>query len=113
MEAFCRQYPEKKRQLKEFYELSSAPSDTPVMGGIPGKPTENKALKVLQLKKDVEMIDRCVEKACGNAVGMIDFLKENITEGHGYDKLGYVPCSKNKFSDYRRKFFFLLNKEKN
>ncbi len=112
LKAFCLQYEEKKAELEQLYSLSSVPPEIAVMGGEPGKPTERKAMRASKLKNDIELIDRSLEATCGEAVGLIEILKKNITLGYGFDKLGYVPCSCRTFYRYRRKFFFLLNEEK-
>lgn len=113
LKEFCFQYGEKKEELRQLYSLSSVPPDVAVMGGEPGKPTERKAMRTLQLKKDVELIDNALNGACGDDVGIVPLLKKNVTEGIGFSGLGYVPCSVRSFYQYRRKFFFLLDKEKN
>lgn len=112
LKEFCLQYGEKKEELRQLYSLSSVPPDVVVMGGEPGKPTERKAMRALKLKTDIELIDNTLNSACETAVGIIPFLKKNITEGVGFSCLGYVPCSPKLFYNYRRKFFFLLDKEK-
>ena len=49
LEGFCQQYYEKKAELKEIYALSSVSPDSSVKSGVPGKPTENKAMRANQL----------------------------------------------------------------
>lgn len=112
LKAFCLQYDEKKKELQQLYALSSVPPEVSVMGGEPGKPTEKKALKAIQLKSDVEMIDNCLQAACDGAPGLTGYLKRNVTLGIGFDSLGTVPCNIKTFYKCRRKFFFLLDKEK-
>ncbi len=112
LKEFCLQYGEKKEKLRQLYSLSSAQPDVAVMGGEPGKPTERKAISALQLKNDMEIIDEALKDACGADVGLLPLLKKNVTEGVGFDRLGYVPCSIRNFYQIRRKFFFLLDKEK-
>lgn len=112
LRAFCLQYEEKKAKLSQLYTLSSAPPEVPVMGGTSGKPTESKAILAVQLKSDIKLIDDCLAQAVGDDVGLLAPLKKNITLGVGYDSLGYVPCGRNLFFQYRRKFYFLLDKSK-
>ena len=113
LKEFCLQYGEKKEELRQLYSLSSIPPDVAVMGGEPGKPTERKAMRAVQLKKDVELIDKALTDVCGKDIGLIPLLKRNVTEGVGFDSLGCVPCGSRSFYRLRRKFFFLLDKEKN
>ena len=63
LKEFCLQHDEKKSKLNQIYTLSSAPSDVPVMGGLPGRPTENKALRVQQLKADIDLVEICLKEA--------------------------------------------------
>ena len=113
LEGFCQQYYEKKAELKELYALSSVSAESSVKSGVPGKPTENKAMRAQQLKRDIEIIDKALELACGFDVGLIEPVKRNVVLRIGFDSLGYVPCGINKFSECRRKFYFYLDKEKN
>ncbi len=112
LEGFCQQYYLKKDELKEIYALSSISPDSSVKSGVPGKPTENKAMRANQLKRDIEIIDKAFDLACGCDVGIIEPLKRNIILEIGYESLGNVPCGVNKFSEYRRKFYIFLDKEK-
>ena len=112
LKEFCLQYYEKTSELKEIYALSSVSPDSAFNSGVPGKPTENKAMRANQLSRDIETIDKALALACGNDVGLIEQLKRNVTLGIGYDSLGYVPCAARVFYKCRRKFFFLLDKEK-
>ena len=112
LKEFCLQYDEKKLELKQLYTSSSLPPEVSVMGGEPGKPTERKAMRAMQLKNDIELIDSALNEACGADVGILTSLKKNVTEGVGFEALGCVPCSSRTFYRYRRKFFFLLDKEK-
>lgn len=112
LKEFCLQYEEKKEELRQLYSISSVSPDVVVMGGEPGKPTERKAMRTLKLKNDIDLIDKALSDTCGADVGIIPLLKKNVTEGVGFDRLGYVPCSIRNFYQFRRKFFFLLDKEK-
>ncbi len=112
LKAFCLQYEEKKSELNQIYTSSSVSPEITVMGGIPGKPTEQKALRATQLKNDIELIEKCLKEACGVDVGLYEPLKRNITLGVGFDGLGAVSCGINQFYKKRKKFFFLLNFEK-
>ena len=112
LKEFCLQYEEKKAELKQLYSSSSVPPEVSVMGGTPGKPTERKAMRAINLKNDIEVIEKALNNACGDDVGMVELLKKNVTLGYGFDNLGSVPCACRTFYKYRRKFFFILNQEK-
>lgn len=113
LKEFCLQYEEKKSELNQIYTSSSVSPEITVMGGIPGKPTEQKAMRASQLKGEIELIDNCIEEACGNDVGLIKTLRKSVLYDYKFYELGYVPCGRNLFYKYRRKFFFILDKEKN
>lgn len=112
LKEFCLQYEEKKASLQQLYTQSSVPPEVAVMGGQSGKPTEMKAMRALKLKNEIELIDSCIKKACGDDVGLFEPLKKNVTLGIGFESLGYVPCNIKTFYKKRKKFFYLLNKEK-
>lgn len=114
LKEFCQQYDEKKSKLNQIYTLSSAPPEIPSTVSMPGRPTENKAIIACRLKADIEYIEEALRQACADEPGLIESLRKNVTkENCGYNNLGYIPCSKNKFYLIRRKFFFLLDKIKN
>ena len=112
LKEFCLQHDEKKSKLNQIYTLSSAPSDVPVMGGLPGRPTENKALRAQQLKADIDLVEICLKEACEEDVGLLEKLTLNVTRGLGYDSLGYVPSGARQFYRLRKKFFFILDEKK-
>ena len=113
LEGFCYQYEEKKKELAQIYSSSSVPPEVAVMGGVPGKPTEQKAMRANQLKRDIEIIDKTLELTCDTDVGVIEPLKESVIKKPHEREKKYIPCGINKFYEYRRKFYFLLDKEKN
>ena len=112
LKEFCLQYEEKKSELQQIYTSSSVSPEVAVMGGVPGKPTEQKAMRAVKLKEETDLIESCIAEACGKDVGIREHLKKNVTLGVGFDSLGYVPCGVRQFYLYRRKFFFILNEEK-
>lgn len=113
LKAFCEQYEEKKQDLRDLYFLSSPPIDEPVQGGAPGNPTENKAIKALQDRADIELIDSCLKLAMQNqddATGEIAHrLKINVTRRRGQSSGVGIPCSPAHFYRLRTKFFCLLD----
>ena len=112
LEAFCMQYEEKKREIKELYTNSKVSPDVAVQGGDVGKPTEQKAIRAMQLKTDISMIETCLELACDGSEVLVEKLRLNVTRHWGIERLGYIPCGKNQFYRIRAKFFVLLNKMK-
>lgn len=112
LKAFCMQYDEKKSELQQIYTSSAVAPEVSVKGGMPGKPTEQKAMRASKLKDEIKLIDETLSEACGEDVGIIELLKKNVTLGLGFGKLGYVPCDVKTFYERRKKFFFLLDKRK-
>ena len=112
LEAFCMQYEEKKREIKELYTNSNVSPDVAVQGGDVGKPTEQKAIRAMQLKTDISMIETCLELACDGSEVLVEKLMLNVTRGWGITRLGYIPCGQRQFYHLRRKFFVLLNEMK-
>lgn len=112
LKEFCLQYEEKKAELQQIYTSSTAAPEVAVKGGIPGAPTEKKAMRASSLKSEIKLIDDVICEACGEDVGIVEFLKRNVTSGTGFETLGCVPCSCRSFYQYRRLFFFLLDKKK-
>lgn len=112
LKAFCMQYDEKKSELQQIYTSSTVAPEVSVKGGMPGKPTEQKAMRASKLKDEIKLIDETLKEACGEDVGIIEPLKKNVTLGLGFEALGCVPCNCRSFYQYRRKFFFLLDKRK-
>lgn len=112
LKEFCLQYEEKKAELQQIYTSSTVAPEVAVKGGLPGTPTEKKAMRASSLKGEIKLIDDSICEACGEDVGIIEFLKKNVTSGIGFEALGCVPCSCRSFYQYRRFFFFLLDKRK-
>lgn len=106
------QYEEKKSELQQIYTSSNVAPEVAVNGGVPGKPTEQKAMRAVRLREELKTIDDTLKNVCGDDVGVLVYLKKNVTEGVGYSQLGIVPCGQRTFYNYRRKFFFLLDKAK-
>ena len=109
LKEFCLPYYEKESELENIY--SATPSFEGGSSGI-GKPTEQKAIRAMQLRRDVDLIDQCLAEATPGEEIIRKKLKENITTGLGYESLGYVPCGVRQFYEYRKMFFNLLDRKK-
>ncbi len=109
LKEFCLQYGEKKSELDNIY--TSTPSFEGGSSGI-GKPTEQKAIRAMQLRRDVDLIDNCLAEVTAGEEIIRKKLKENVTTGIGYESLGYIPCDPKVFYSCRRKFFALLDEKK-
>lgn len=104
---FCLQYDDKKHELNSLTFISAQLSDgQPHAGGGVSDMTAKKAIKAAELKKDIELIEKCAAEADNT---IYRYIIANVTKGLAYEHLG-VPMGKNQFYEKRRKFFWLLNK---
>ena len=104
---FCRQYSEKKQQIK--YGLKAVVNDGMPRGSTTGNPTEAAALHNAELQRDVEMIEKAAERT---SKVLKLFILKNVCESVPYEYLGAVPMCRNDFFGFRRLFFSNLNKLK-
>lgn len=108
---FCRQYYDKKQRAEDTYSLpSSAPTGMP-HGSATLSTVERQADAAVRDKADVELIERCLKQVCDGDFGIYDALLLNVTKGTLYEYLP-VPCGRRQFYEKRRKFFWLLDREK-
>lgn len=111
--AFCRQYPEKKARISALYGLRAVAQDGQPHGSTPGDPTSRAAIDAVTdpLRRDVDVIEQAVRDACGEDVGMQQYLLRNVCFGDTFDQL-QLPCRRDAFVRTRRKFYFLLAKKR-
>ena len=103
---FCKQYKEKKDKLREITLLQGMKYSGMPSGGNISSATENTALKIAELKKDVEIIEKIAAEV---APAFKDSLLLNVTQGITYTYFN-LPCGKNYFYECRR--IFLINYRK-
>lgn len=109
---FCLQYPKKKQQLSELLHASPDPCCTGSSNS-PSDPTTAIAIKRDQLLRECELIEQSVLEAVGGGDedALYQHLLHHVTNGNKSIP-GRVPCGRNQFYEYRRKFFFLLDQRK-
>jgi len=114
LNAFCLQYPEKKKILAEVRCPLQAQqySDMP-HGSDVGNPTERSAMLAIKLSTDTELIEQtAIEADCG----IYQYILLAVTErGINYEILKAckdIPCGREYFYKRRRLFFYLLAKKK-
>lgn len=105
---FCLQHDDKKRELNNLTFISSQVIDGQPRGHSISDTTAKKAFRVAELKKDIELVEQCAIEADNT---IYQHIITNVTKGLAYEFLG-VPMGKNQFYEKRRKFFWLLNKNK-
>lgn len=101
---FCMQYEEKKRALANGYGLRSVVQDGMPRGNSVGNPTEQRAIRNLMLKNDIELIEQTAKEA---APELYPYLLENVAGGMKYEYMD-VPTGRRQFYEARRYFFYLL-----
>lgn len=107
----CLQYPEWIRRRNECYELRSSASDGIPKGSTTAASTvERQACKAMRESELVNLVERCLFEAADGDIGVIPDLRKNICYGVPYIALD-IPCDKNKFTKYRHKFYFILDKK--
>lgn len=109
---FCRKYPKNKEILANCYGTHA-----PCVGGgrkstAISKPTEANALKVAKYRAECELIESAAKEAGGEALAK--YIIRNVTEPKmPYEYLGAIPIGRQQFYELRRKFFYILWKNKN
>ena len=92
---FCLQYWQKKQEIDRNYGIDGFSQDGMPRGTSSSNPTEKKALRIAQLKRDTELIEQTA------------WILKNVTSGVPYEYMD-VPMGRRKFYEARRYFFFLL-----
>lgn len=114
---FCLQYPEWKDELKFTTDTLKSPS----LSGMPhsqtnttGDPTGDLGTRRADLQRKCELIEQtCIEVDAP----LYQWLIRAVTEEYAYynylrTRLN-MPCSRDCFYDIKRKFYYLLDKNKN
>lgn len=107
----CYQYPEWIRDRNDSYELSAGSfSGMPKGSSSATSIVERKADKAMKSAELVDLVERCLHDAADGDIGVIPELRKNVCYGVPYIALS-IPCDKNKFTKYRHKFYYLLDKK--
>lgn len=101
---FCLQYWSKKQEIEKLYGTSGASSDGMPRASGCGNPTEKAALRLIQLKGDIQMIEQTAIEADPN---LYTWILKSVTEGIPYENMD-VPAGRRQFYEARRYFFCLL-----
>ena len=101
---FCLQYWQKKQEIDRNYGIDSFSQDGMPRGTSSSNPTEKKALRIAQLKRDTELIEQTAMEADAE---IYPWILKNVTSGVPYEYMD-VPMGRKKFYEARRYFFFLL-----
>ena len=101
---FCLHYWQKKQEIDRNYGIDGFSQDGMPRGTSSSNPTEKKALRIAQLKRDTELIDQTAKEADAE---IYPWILKNVTSGVPYEYMD-VPMGRRKFYEARRYFFFLL-----
>ena len=101
---FCLQYWQKKQEIDRNYGIDGFSQDGMPRGTSSSNPTEKKALRIAQLKRDTDLIEQTAMEA---DTEIYPWILKNVTSGVPYEYMD-VPISRTKFYDSRRYFFYLL-----
>jgi hypothetical protein len=123
LKIYCLRYTANKLEIEDI--MKSGGVGFAYRSKIEGKysnPTENKAMKIMELEADCELIERMVKKVCEdydvlaeqkNTLYLSDFILMNVTTFNQYNsynslkKRGYkIPVGKDLFYFIRFKFFY-------
>lgn len=113
---FCLQYPIWKQAYESLTELSKKPEGLQIFQetGACADPTANCAIARVYYLERLQMVRRCALASCDEVLA--PYLLEAVTQGLSYDALRTnrnIPCCRNEYYVIYRKFFWLLDKERN
>ncbi len=110
---FCLQYPEWKKKLNALTFIKCRNEKLAVKNGNSKQdPTAECAESMIFYTDRIKMIERLTEMAAGD---LSSYLLKGITEGVSYDNLktkSDIPCCRDKYYEMYRKFFYILNIER-
>lgn len=111
---FCLQYPEWKKAYADFENLSMPLSmiERIPTSNLPGDPTAKRAMMKYYYSERIKLIESTAMEADGY---LYRYIIKAVTEGLSYTylktKLG-IPCGKDMYYDRYRRFFWLLNRNR-
>lgn len=110
---WCLQYPEWKRKLQAMSFTPESKNSIPVNSKwVTNRRTEDLAAIIAELSTNVELVERICREASEE---LYPWLLPAVTNGMSFQELKMtkgIPCERDMFYDRRRKFFWLLDKEK-
>lgn len=109
---FCLQYPEWKKMYYMLEPAAKSHSLIKVRKDIYMQDLYDAAVLRADLKRNIEMVERVAK---GTDAVMAQWIFLAVTDGANYTRLKQVydiPCGKDLFYSYVRKFYYLLSLEK-
>lgn len=112
---FCLQYPGWKKALFDLYNSNTSASiiERVPSRNLPNDPTGHLAIMNVYYSERINLIESV---ARDTDKYLADYIVKAVTEGISYTYLKSrleIPCSRDMFYDRYRRFFWLLDKERN
>lgn len=113
---YALQYSEWHDRLNALTDsVGTVASDGQPHGNYAGNPTEKLGIKRADLDEKINTVESTVKEAVADCEYMYPYLLRAVTDSDvTFDYLRMVmdlPCGKNVFYEYRRKFYYLLSKK--
>lgn len=111
LKRFCLQYPMWKKALSYILAIHSRSINLPAQKSQTSL-TEQHAIERLYFTNRIEMVEKA---AAATDKDLGSYILQAVTEGCSYDvlKLRYdIPCCKDSYYELYRRFFWLLDKER-
>lgn len=114
LKQFCLQYPIWKKTYESIDGLLGRPADLSTFGKAKhiSNPTERIGIMKAYYSERMDMIWRAAEKA---EPELAQYIVRGVTEGLSYDLIKVkmdIPCCKDVYYSAYRRFFWILNKER-
>lgn len=109
---FCLQYPSWKKEYFNGTSISSSNIDKIPTNNIPGDPTANQAIRKAYYLERIRLIERLSKETDED---LYRYILKAVTEGVSYTYLKSqleMPCGRDMYYDRYRRFFWLLDKER-
>lgn len=112
---FCLQYHNWKRTIKDIYNCSNSSSiiERSPSSNLPNDPTCDLVITKMYYEEKIKMIERIAEQTDKS---LSKYILKAVSEGLSYTYLKSrldIPCSRDTYYDRYRRFFWLLNQERN
>ena len=105
---FCLQYREKKMQLNSITLLGSAGTESNGKGNAISDRTANDAIRITELKRDIEIIETSAREADET---ISKYILANVVDEISWEYMD-APIGRRQFYVARRKFFYILSQKK-
>lgn len=109
---FCLQYPEWKKAYHSSPNISLSVIDVIPRNSSYSDPTSKEAIRKIYYKEKMDLIERTAMDADQE---LHDYILKAVTEGLSYTYLKStfdIPCGKDLYYNRYRRFFWLLDKER-